>query len=132
MSVSVVIDRRDLRPSAARLTAVELRKLVNTRSGFWVMLGVAAVTVALALVNGLANGGRDATYTHVFHDTLLPAAYLLPLLGVLAICGEWTQRTTLTTFTLVPVRPRVLLAKALACLLVARLRWSWSWWPRSA
>ena len=93
--------------------------MVNTRSGVWVMLGVAAVTVALALVNGLANGGGEATYTHVLHDTLLPAAYLLPLLGVLAMGGEWTHRTTLTTFTLVPARPRVLAAKALACLLVA-------------
>jgi ABC-2 type transport system permease protein len=118
MSTSSVTYATNDRPSLARLTAVELRKMVNTRSGFWVMLGVAAVTVALALVNGLANGGREATYTHVFHDTLLPAAYLLPLLGVLAICGEWTQRTTLNTFTLVPVRPRVLAAKALACLLV--------------
>jgi ABC-type transport system involved in multi-copper enzyme maturation permease subunit len=37
----------------------------------------------------------------------------------LLIAGEWTHRTTLTTFTLVPDRHRILAAKALASLLVS-------------
>ena len=73
---------RDHRPPLSRLTAVELRKMLNTRSGIWVTLGVVVVTVIFALVNGLAHGGRDATYTRVLHDAAQPSAYLLPLLGV--------------------------------------------------
>jgi ABC-2 type transport system permease protein len=122
---------RDHRPPLSRLTAVELRKMLNTRSGMWVTLGVGvgvgvgvgAVTVIFALVNGLAHGGRDATYTRVLHDAAQPFAYLLPLLGVLLICGEWTQRTTLTTFALVPDRRRVLAAKAGAGLITSTAAW---------
>ena len=73
----------DRRPPLSRLVAVELRKTVNTRSGFWVIVGIAWLIVVFALVNGLAHGGREATYTHVFHDALQPSAYLLPILGVL-------------------------------------------------
>lgn len=111
------------RPPLSRLTAVELRKMLNTRSGIWTTLGVAAVTVIFAFVNGLAHGGHDATYTHVLHDGAQPSALLLPLLGVLLVCTEWTQRTTLTTFTLVPDRRRVITAKGLAGLATATAAW---------
>jgi ABC-2 type transport system permease protein len=109
----------DRRPPLARLTIVELRKMVDTRSGFWVTVGVAAVTVIFAFVNGLDHGGRDATYIQVFHDAAQPSAYLLPLLGVLLVCSEWTQRTNLTTFTLVPARERVIAAKVTAGLVIS-------------
>jgi hypothetical protein len=41
------------------------------------------------------------------------------VLGVLLVCSEWSQRTTLTTFTLVPDRHRVLSAKLAAAILLA-------------
>jgi ABC-2 type transport system permease protein len=109
----------DRRPPLARLTAVELRKMVNTRSGFWVLVAVAVMTLLVALISVTNHGGRGSTYTHVFHDASLPSAYLLPIVGILLICGEWTQRTTLTTFTLVPVRRRAIFAKVIASLLVS-------------
>lgn len=101
----------DRRASLARLTAVELRKMVNTRSGFWVPIAVAAVMFVVALVSAANHGGRGGTFAHVFHDTLLPGQILLPVMGILLVCGEWSQRTTLTTFTLVPARRRVFAAK---------------------
>ncbi|HTW13300.1 MAG TPA: hypothetical protein VME01_11180 [Solirubrobacteraceae bacterium] len=109
----------DRRPSLARLTAVELRKMVDTRSGFWVLIGIGAVTLISALIEAVHDRGREGTYINVFHVASQPSAYLLPVLGVLLICGEWTQRTTLTTFTLVPERHRVISAKVLASLLVS-------------
>lgn len=111
------------RPPLSRLSAVELRKMLNTRSGIWVTLGVAVVTIAFAFANGLAHGGHDATYTRVLHDGAQPSALLLPLLGVLLVCTEWTQRTTLTTFTLVPDRRRVIAAKGLAGFATATVAW---------
>lgn len=109
----------DRRPRLARLTAVELRKMVNTRSGFWVLVAVTVMTLIVALISVTNHGGRGATYTHVFHDASLPSAYLLPVVGILLICAEWTQRTTLTTFALVPVRRRAIFAKLIASLLVS-------------
>jgi hypothetical protein len=41
-------------------------------------------------------------------------ALLLPVLGILLVTSEWSQRTALSTFALVPQRSRVLVAKLLA------------------
>lgn len=109
----------DRRPGLGRLTAVELRKMVDTRSGFWVPIAVALFTLAGAIVAAANHGGRDGTLSHVFHVAAQPAAFLLPVMGVLLICGEWSQRTTLTTFTLVPSRKRVIAAKFGASLIVS-------------
>jgi ABC-type transport system involved in multi-copper enzyme maturation permease subunit len=43
-----------------------------------------------------------------------PANILLPVAGILLVSSEWSQRTSLITFTLVPRRQRVLAAKLLA------------------
>jgi hypothetical protein len=43
---------------------------------------------------------------------------ILPMIAILAVTGEWSQRSGLTTFTLVPTRERVIGAKAIATLLV--------------
>jgi len=102
---------KDLRPGLGRLIAVELRKMVNTRSGFWVPIGVGFVTLLVAVIASINHGGNAATFTHVLHAASAPLAYLLPVMGVLLVCGEWSQRTKLATFTLVPSRPRVIAAK---------------------
>ena len=112
---------RDRRPGFGRLVAVELRKMVNTRSGFWVPIGVAAVTLLVAIIASVNHHGRDATFAHVLHAVVGPCAYLLPVMGVLLICGEWSQRTKLTTFTLVPSRRRVLTAKLGASWIVSTI-----------
>ena len=39
------------------------------------------------------------------------------MLGILLVTSEWTQRTALVTFTLMPVRGRVLVAKVCAALI---------------
>jgi ABC-2 type transport system permease protein len=113
---------RDRRPGLAQLIAVELRKMTDTRSGFWLPIGVAVVTLAGALIasaNHGGHGGHGATLTHVLHVATQPAALLLPVMGVLLICGEWSERTKLTTFTLVPNRWRVIGAKLGASVLVS-------------
>jgi ABC-2 type transport system permease protein len=110
-------DRR--RPGFGRLTAVELRKMVDTRAGFWLPLGVAAVTVVTVLITLLTNGDRAHTLGHVFGNAVLPSTYLLPVIGVLLITSEFSQRTALTTFTLVPHRSRVLATKIAASLVVS-------------
>jgi ABC-2 type transport system permease protein len=112
-------DNKDQRPGMGRLTLVELRKMVNTRSGFWVPIAVTGITLLVALIASSNHGGNDGTFSHVLHAVSVPGAYLLPLMGVLLVCSEWSQRTTLTTFTLVPSRWRVLGAKLGASILVS-------------
>ena len=38
------------RPSLGRLVAVELRKMVNTRAGFWLQVATVAITVVAVIV----------------------------------------------------------------------------------
>ena len=48
-----------------------------------------------------------------------PAAFLLPVAGILLVTSEWSQRTGMITFTLVPRRSRVLGTKLIASLILA-------------
>ena len=110
----------DRRPGAGRLTAVELRKMVDTRAGFWLPLGIGALTVVTAIVLMLTEPAHAHTFHHTLYVTPATAARcLLPVMGVLLVTSEWSQRTALTTFTLVPNRARVLGAKLAACLVVS-------------
>ena len=110
------------RPSMARLTQVEMRKMFDTRSGFWLPICVGIVAIGTVLITVLTGPNRNHTFTHVFGNALIPTAILLPLIGVLLVTGEFSQRTSLSTFTLVPSRARVMVAKlsaSVVCSLVA-------------
>jgi hypothetical protein len=107
------------RPSLGRLIAVELRKMVDTRAGFWLQVAMPVLTVVVVAARLLVGGAADHTFQSVLDLGLQPAAVLLPVLGILLVTSEWSQRTGLVTFTLVPVRSRVLGAKLIASLLLA-------------
>jgi ABC-type transport system involved in multi-copper enzyme maturation permease subunit len=94
-----------------RLIRVELRKLVDTRAGRWLLAGIAVVTLAAVAVYLLSADPSDLTFQHFVNVTVLPQSWLLPVLGIMAVTSEWTQRTGLVTHTLVPRRSRVLAAK---------------------
>ena len=114
--------RDDRRPSMAELTRVELRKMFDTRSGFWLPICVGIVAIGTVLITVLTGPNENHTFTHVFGNAVLPTAILLPLIGVLLVTGEFSQRTALTTFTLVPSRARVMSAKlsaSVVCSIVA-------------
>ena len=43
------------RPSFGRLVAVELRKMVDTRAGFWLQVATVAITVLAVIVRCVAR-----------------------------------------------------------------------------
>jgi ABC-type transport system involved in multi-copper enzyme maturation permease subunit len=102
-----------------RLTRVELRKLADTRAGMWllILIGVATVGTSAILLGWAPE--EEQNFAGLFTFGLAPSAVLLPVLGILSMTGEWSQRTALTTFTLVPARSRVLIAKLAAGVLIA-------------
>ena len=110
---------RDVRPGLARLTRVELRKMVDTRSGFWLLLAVAALMLLVVVVIQIAGNEHDRIISEVLSATVQTGAVLLPVVGILLVTAEWGQRTALVTFSLVPDRLRVVLAKVLAGLALA-------------
>ena len=107
------------RPGLGRLVAVEWRKMVDTRAGFWLQVAMVALTVVVVVVRLLVGDAADHTFQSVLDAGLQPSAVLLPVLGILLVTSEWSQRTGLITFALVPVRSRVLGAKLIASLLLA-------------
>ncbi|MEO9325035.1 ABC transporter permease [Nocardioides sp. C4-1] len=95
----------------SRIVSVELRKMFDTRSGFWLMssIGILAVLATAAVV--LFASDDDLTYDTFAAAIGIPMAVLLPVVAVLSVTSEWSQRTGLTTFTFVPGRGRVIGAK---------------------
>jgi len=102
----------------ARILGVELRKMFDTRSGFWLMASI-VITSAIATVLTVLLSDRDELTFDSFAAAVgSPMSIVLPIIGVLAVTSEWSQRTALTTFTLVPSRSRVISAKLVNTLVI--------------
>ena len=106
-----------------RLVRVELRKLADTRAGRWLLISIAALTLLVLIIQMAVVLGQDLTPT--FLDFLqgmnTPMGILLPVLGVLSVTSEWSQRTAMVTFALEPSRVRVIAAKLVSVLIIAAL-----------
>jgi ABC-type transport system involved in multi-copper enzyme maturation permease subunit len=100
-----------------RLMHVELRKMLDTRAGRWLLIGIAAV-IAVALTIMFFNDGGQHSFEEYLQATTMPMAIILPVVGILAVTSEWSQRTGLVTFGLEPRRMRVAWAKLLSALAV--------------
>jgi ABC-2 type transport system permease protein len=102
------------RPSLARLARVELRKAVDTRAGMWLLIVTALAAVALVVITLAAGENPDHSWGNLFAGTQWVVSLLIPVIGILLMTSEFSQRTALTTFSMVPNRHRVIAAKVLA------------------
>jgi len=71
------------------------------------------------IVRAVVGDAGDHSFAAVLTVGVFPAAVLLPVAGILLVTSEWSQRTGMITFALVPVRSRVLGAKLVASLVLA-------------
>jgi hypothetical protein len=101
----------------SRLVKVELRKLADTRAGTWLLIAIGVITLLIIVIFFLTADRSDRTFTNFMGVTATPQGFLLPVLGILLVTSEWSQRTALVSFTLMPVRGRVLAAKVVAALI---------------
>ncbi|MGN6574277.1 MAG: ABC transporter permease [Nocardioides sp.] len=120
---TIALDQvRDLQSSdhvpLSRVVRVELRKMFDTRSGFWLLASIVIAGLVSTVATILFAPDADLTYYTFAKAIGFPMTVILPIIAVLAITGEWSQRSGLTTFTLVPHRNRVILAKVVASLAV--------------
>jgi ABC-2 type transport system permease protein len=92
---------------------VELRKMFDTRSGFWLMASVVIASAIATTVTVLLGDRDELTFDSFAASVGSPMSILIPMIGILAVTSEWSQRSALTTFTLVPSRSRVIGAKLL-------------------
>lgn len=102
----------------SRVVGVELRKMFDTRAGFWLMASILIAALVSTIATIAVAPASDLTYYTFAKAIGLPMTVILPIIAILAITGEWSQRTGLTTFTLVPHRTRVIIAKVIASVIV--------------
>jgi ABC-2 type transport system permease protein len=103
----------------SRLIAVELRKLVNTRAGLWLVLSIGLVSLLIMTAMLIWAEDSDLVFGQIFGLMNIPTGFLLPVLAILLVTSEWGQRTGLVTFTLEPRRSRVVVAKLATALVAA-------------
>lgn len=101
----------------ARLIKVEMRKMLDTRSGLWLIIAIIAITAAITVIFFFAAPDDERTFLNYIGIMATPQGFLLPVMGILLITQEWTQRTGMVTFTLEPHRGKVIGAKVVAALI---------------
>jgi ABC-2 type transport system permease protein len=103
------------------LIRVELRKTYDTRAGAW-LLGItaflAAAVMVIALIVVLVQDEPIKLDDFVAIANFI-SGFLLPVLGIMLVTSEWSQRTAMVTFTLEPHRGRIVTAKLMAGLILA-------------
>ena len=102
----------------SRLVKVELRKMFNTRSGFWMLTSIGVLSVIATGAVIIFAPDSAVTYENFATAIGFPMTVILPMIAILAVTSEWSQRSGLTTFTLVPSRGRIIWAKAFATFVV--------------
>jgi len=103
----------------ARLAGVEWRKTIGTRAARWVLLAVGLVTAGVLAIPLAIPGDIDQTFAQYLFFGGTGLAILLPVVLILNLTSEWSQRTALATFTQEPRRARVLSAKVLVGVLLS-------------
>jgi len=102
-----------------RLVRVELRKMMDTRAGMWLIISMAVVTALVMVIQLIVVLTQDLSvnYGDFIAGTTYSIGILLPILGILSLTSEWGQRTAMVSFTLEPRRAHVIAAK-LACVVI--------------
>jgi ABC-2 type transport system permease protein len=102
-----------------RLVKVEMRKALDTRAGRWLVIGILALVLVIEVIYAFA-AHDDAKGLQDFIQ--IPGAvfgYFLPIIIIMLVTSESSQRNGLVTFTLEPRRSRVVSAKFVAGVLLA-------------
>lgn len=106
------------RPALPTLVAVELRKSVDTVVGRWLLVVLAVITLAALVLQAVFIDADQRSFVAFAGSANRTLSLLVPILGVLLVSGEFSQRTLLQTFALVPSRSTVIVAKMAAGVLL--------------
>jgi ABC-2 type transport system permease protein len=103
-----------------RLVRIELRKSYDTRASFWLLATIAIVVLLVEAIVLIVTVVNDEAIQ--FGDFVGAAAFLtavlLPVLGIMLVTSEWSQRTAMVTFALEPRRSLVVWAKLVVGLIL--------------
>ena len=103
----------------SRLARVEVRKALDTRAGLWFAISIIALVLVVEVIYAIAADETDRDFGTFLSIAGGVLGYFLPILIILLVTSEASQRNGLVTFTLEPRRPRVVVAKFIAGLVLA-------------
>lgn len=102
-----------------RLVSVEVRKALDTRAGRWFAIAILLLVLAVQVIYAFAASDDAKDYGDFLGISGAVLGYFLPILIIMLVTSEASQRNGLVTFTLEPRRPRVVVAKLAAGALLA-------------
>ncbi len=97
-----------------RLAAVECRKALDTRAGRWFTGSILGLCLVVLTIYAFAAADADKDYGDFLGIAGGVLGYFLPVLIIMLVTSEQSQRNGLVTFTLEPKRSRVVVAKFIA------------------
>ncbi|MDX6374664.1 MAG: hypothetical protein QOD98_3652 [Nocardioidaceae bacterium] len=104
----------------SRLVRIELRKSYDTRASFWLLAIIGIVVLLVEAIVLIVTVAQDQSIQ--FGDFVGAAAFLtsvlLPVLGIMLVTSEWSQRTAMVTFVLEPRRSLIVWAKLVVGLIL--------------
>jgi len=81
--------RRAARPiPTTRLVKIELRKMFNTRSGFWMLVSIGILSVIATGAVIIFAPDSDVTYETFAAAIGFPMSVILPMIAILAVTSE--------------------------------------------
>ncbi len=98
----------------SRLAKVELRKAVDTRAGRWFVVSILALVLVVEVIYAFAAPDDAKDYGDFLSVAGGVLGYFVPILIIMLVTSEASQRNGLVTFTLEPRRSRVVVAKFIA------------------
>jgi ABC-type transport system involved in multi-copper enzyme maturation permease subunit len=103
----------------SRLAEVEFRKALNTRAGLWFTVSIVVLCLVVVTIYALVAPDDSTDFMEVLGVSGSVLGSFLPILIIMLVTAESSQRTGLVTFALEPRRSRVVIAKFLAGMALA-------------
>jgi ABC-2 type transport system permease protein len=98
----------------SRLVTVEARKALDTRAGRWLIIGILGLVVLVEVIVAFVAHDEDRKFSTFLQIAGGVLGYFLPIVVIMLVTSEASQRNGLVTFSLEPKRSRIVLAKLLA------------------
>jgi ABC-2 type transport system permease protein len=97
-----------------RLFRIEWRKSCDTRAARWILVVIGLLAAGATSVPLVLPAQFQQAWPAYLAPAALVLALLLPVVSILTLTSEWSQRSVLVTFTQEPRRARVVAAKVLS------------------
>jgi ABC-2 type transport system permease protein len=102
-----------------RLATVEFRKALDTRAGRWLVIAILGLVVVIEVIYAFAAHDSEKDLQDFIQIPGAVLGYFLPIIVIMLVTSEASQRNGLVTFTLEPRRSRIVVAKFIAGIVLA-------------